>query len=242
MNCPMLDNPHNWPRLIAFVDMDAFFASIEQLAHPEYRGRPIGITNGLTGTCFITCSYEARAYGIHIGTRLKQAKALCPEIIQVPARPERYAEVSTHIMLALQDITPDVEVFSVDEAFLDLTHCQHYWNRPPEALGRMIKARVREVSGLACTVGLSGDKTTAKQKKPDGMAIIAPWESRNQLKDVPVTKLCGVSKGIAGFLAKRGAITCGGGSEASDQRIGAKLRQSRKAHLADVPGCGPCTG
>ena len=209
----MSDNPQYWSRFIAFVDMDAFFASVEQLDHPEYRGRPIGITNGMTGTCLITCSYEARAFGIHIGTRLKKAKVLCPQIIQVPSRPERYAQVSTNIMAALQDITPDVEVFSVDEAFLDLTHCQHYWNKPPEVMGRMIKALVREVSGLACTVGISGDKTTAKyaakQKKPDGMAIIPPWESRNRLKDVPVIQLCGVNQGIAGFLAKRGAITCG---------------------------------
>lgn len=213
MNAPMPDNPQPWPRLIAFVDMDAFFASIEQRDHPEYRGRPIGITNGLTGTCLITCSYEARAYGIGIGTRLKAARKVCPEIFQVPAHPERYARVSTDIMVALQNITPDVEVFSVDEAFLDLTHCQGYWNRPPEVIGAMIKAQVAEVSGLGCTVGISGDKTTAKyaakQKKPDGLAVIAPWEARERLKDVPVTELCGVNRGIAGFLVRYGAVTCG---------------------------------
>ena len=136
MNAPMPDNPQPWPRLIAFVDMDAFFASIEQRDHPEYRGRPIGITNGLTGTCLITCSYEARACGIGIGTRLRVARKVCPEILQVPAHPERYAKVFTDIMVALQNITPDVEVFSVDEAFLDLTHCQGYWNRPPRSSGR----------------------------------------------------------------------------------------------------------
>ena len=209
----MQDNSRHWPRLIAFVDMDAFFASIEQRDHPEYRGKAIGITNGLTGTCFITCSYEARAYGIRIGTRLKEGRKLCPEVIRVPARPERYAEVSTNIMLSLQTITPDVEVFSVDEAFLDLTHCQRYWRKPPEAMGAMIKARVAEVSGLACTVGISGDKTTAKyaakQKKPNGLAIIPPWQARDTLKEVPLTQLCGINRGIAGFLARRGAITCG---------------------------------
>ena len=209
----MQDNSRHWPRLIAFVDMDAFFASIEQRDHPEYRGKAIGITNGLTGTCFITCSYEARAYGIRIGTRLKEGRKRCPEIIRVPARPERYAEVSANIMAALQTITPDVEVFSVDEAFLDLTHCQRYWRKPPEMMGAMIKARVAEVSGLACTVGISGDKTTAKyaakQKKPDGLAIIPPWQARDTLKEVPLTQLCGINRGIAGFLARRGAITCG---------------------------------
>ena len=226
--------------------MNAFFASIEQLDNPEYRGKPIGVTNGKTGTCIITCSYEARALGIHTTMRLKQARALCPGFIRVPARPERYAEVSTGIMHALLDITPDVEVFSVDEAFLDITRCQAYWNKSPEAMGKMIKALVWDVSGLPCSVGLSGDKTTAKfagkQQKPDGLTIIPPWEARDRLKDVPVIELCGVNKGIAGFLARRGAFTCGDVARLPDQRTRQALRQPRPAHLADVPGGGPRAG
>jgi len=109
---------NKWPRAIALVDMNAFFASIEQLDKPELRGKPIGVTNGLTGTCIITSSYEARRYGIRTGTRVKRAKQLCPYFIQRPARPERYIEVSQRIMDTLRDITPDVEIFSVDEAFL----------------------------------------------------------------------------------------------------------------------------
>ena len=204
---------HPWPRFIALVDMNAFFASIEQLDNPELRGKPIGVTNGKTGTCIITCSYEARALGIHTVMRLKEAMRITPDFIQVPARPERYAEVSIRIMESLQAITPDVEVFSVDEAFLDITRCQHYWNKPPEAIGRMIKDVVWKVSGLPCSVGLSGDKTTAKYaaklNKPDGLTIIPPWEARERLSDVPVMQLCGVNKGIGGFLAERGAFTCG---------------------------------
>ena len=210
---PDIDHHNYWSRFIAFVDMNAFFASIEQLDNPDYRGKPIGVTNGKTGTCLITCSYEARALGICTTMRLKQARKIYPDFIQVPARPERYAEVSISIMEALQDITPDVEVFSVDEAFLDITRCQVYWDKPPEVMGKMIKELIREVSGLPCSVGLSGDKTTAKYagklNKPDGLTIIPPWEARDRLKDVPVIELCGVNKGIAEFLAKRGAITCG---------------------------------
>ena len=202
-----------WPRFIALMDMNAFFASIEQLDNPELRGKPIGVTNGKTGTCIITCSYEARAHGVHTVMRVKDARKLCPEFIQVPSRPERYAEVSTRIMDALQAISPDVEVFSVDEAFLDVTRCQHYWNRPAETIGRMIKDVVLEASGLKCSVGLSGDKTTAKYaaklNKPDGLTIIPPWESRERLRNLPVMELCGINKGIAGFLAQRGAFTCG---------------------------------
>jgi len=210
---PDIHKNHHWTRFIALMDMNAFFASIEQLDHPEYRNKPVGVTNGKTGTCIITCSYEARKYGIHTGMRIKEARQRCPDFIQVPSRPERYIEVSIRIMEALQAITPDVEVFSVDEAFLDITRCQTYWNKSPESLGRMIKDIVLEVSGLKCSVGLSGDKTTAKYaaklNKPDGLTIIPPWESRERLRNVPVTELCGINKGIGGFLAKRGAYTCG---------------------------------
>ena len=201
-----------WKRAIALIDMDAFFASIEQHDHPELRGRPIGITNGLTGTCFITCSYEARAYGIKTATRIKFAKKLCPDVIQVPARPYRYAEVSTNIMSALQNITPDIEVFSVDEAFLELTYCQSIYGDPAK-MGRLIKDTVYEAGGVPCSIGISGDKTTAKvaakQDKPDGHVVVPPWESERFLKTLPVTDLCGVAKGIGRFLADRNVHVCG---------------------------------
>ena len=135
-----------WERAIILVDMNAFFASIEQLDRPEWRGRPLAVTNGLTGTCIITCSYEARAYGIKTGMRLKEGRKLCPDLIQCPARPQRYATVSSNIMQALQDITPDIEVFSVDEAFLDVTHCQRLLG-PPERIAWLANLRSR-VPGL----------------------------------------------------------------------------------------------
>ena len=119
-----------WPQAIALVDMNAFFASIEQHDDPVLYGQPVAVTNGLVGTCIITCSYEARRFGIHTGMRVKQARELCPDLVQRPARPQRYAQVSTNIMAALHTITPDVEVFSVDEAFLEVTHCQHLWGTP----------------------------------------------------------------------------------------------------------------
>jgi len=113
-----------WPRAIILVDMNAFFCSVEQMDHPEWQGCPIGVTNGAQGTCIITCSYEARAYGVRTGMRLKEAQRICPGFIQVPAHPERYAQVSADIMQALSRLTPDMEVFSVDEAFLDVSRCQ----------------------------------------------------------------------------------------------------------------------
>jgi DNA polymerase-4 len=205
--CPVV-----WPRAIVLVDMNAFFASIEQRDRPEWRGRPVAITNGRQGTCIITCSYEARAYGIKTGMRLREARRLCPELIQCPAHPERYAATSAAIMAVLQDITPDIEVFSVDEAFLDVTHCQRLLGTPLR-MARLAKRKVFEVSGVLCSVGVSGDKTTAKfaakLDKPDGLTVIPPWEAAGRLRDVPVTGLCGIAEGIGGFLAEHGVRTCG---------------------------------
>lgn len=212
MKCPTKTVGDVWPRAIALVDMNAFFASVEQRDHPEWRGRPVGITNGVKGTCIITCSYEARAYGIQTGMRLKYARRLCPELIQCPARPECYALASAAIMTALQDITPDIEVFSVDEAFLDITRCQRLLGTPSH-IAQLAKHRVFEVSGILCSVGVSGDRTTAKfaakLDKPDGLTVIPPWEAARRLHDVPVTALCGIAEGIGGFLAEHGVHTCG---------------------------------
>ena len=198
--------------MIALVDMNAFFASIEQNDFPELRDRPVAVTNGDVGSCVITCSYEARAYGVKTGMHISLARELCPRIIKRPARPERYAQVSTRLMTSLQDFTPDIEIFSVDEAFLDFTHCWRLYN-DPEKLAAQIQQHVLDVSGVSCSIGISGDKTTAKyaakQRKPAGITIIPPWEAEQRLRDVPVTELCGIADGIGAFLAVRGVYKCG---------------------------------
>lgn len=205
--CPVV-----WPRAIIHVDMNAFFAAIEQRDFPGLRGKPVAVTNGTVGSCIITSSYEARAYGIKTGMRLKEGKRKCPELIQRPARPQEYAATSTLIMRVLEDVSPDIEVFSVDEAFVDVTGCQKLHGTPPR-MGMMIKQLIKSVSGLACSVGVAGDKTTAKfaakLQKPDGFTVIAPWEAQARLHDVPVTSLCGIANGIGSYLAQHGARTCG---------------------------------
>jgi DNA polymerase-4 len=212
MSTPSSQAAAPWPRAIILVDMNAFFCSVEQIDHPEWQGRPVGVTNGAQGTCIITCSYEARAYGIHTGMRLKEARKLCPQLIQIPSRPHRYAEVSANIMDALTTITPDVEVFSVDEAFLDVTHCQRLLGHPVD-IAQLVKRTVWEASGgVLCSAGVSGDKTTAKYaaklRKPDGLTVIEPWRAREVLAKAPVTDLCGIGKGIGRYLAERGVHSC----------------------------------
>ena len=135
-----------WKRAIILVDMNAFFAAIDQRDTPEWRGRPLAITNGEQGSCIITCSYEARAYGIKTGMRLSEAKNKCRSLIVVPSRPKVYAEVSASIMAALTEITPDVEIFSVDEAFLDVTCCQTLLGTP-EHIGHLVKQKIFKIYG-----------------------------------------------------------------------------------------------
>lgn len=202
-----------WPRAIVHVDMNAFFASIEQRDFPELRGRPIGVTNGEAGTTLITCSYEARAYGVETGMRLGEARRRCPDLVQRAARPQVYTVVSTRLMRALRGITPDVEVFSVDEAFLDVTHCQRL-HGPPEEIARRVRARVRAASeGLPCSIGVAATKACAKLAsalhKPDGFTVVPPWETRAFLDAVPMEQLCGIGPRVAAFLARHGARTCG---------------------------------
>jgi len=203
-------NP-DWPRVILLADMNAFFASVEQVDHPRWRARPIALTNGDIGTCIITSSYEARAHGVKTGMHIRQARKLCPDLIRVASRPQRYAEVSANIMRALAAFTPDIEIFSVDEAFLDVTRCRQLWGTPREIAER-VKQTVFDHSGILCSVGVSGDKTTAKfaasQQKPDGLTIIPPWQARARLAEVPLTELCGVNSGIATMLARYGVFRC----------------------------------
>ncbi len=202
-----------WPRAILHMDMNAFFASVEQRDFPELRGKPVGVTNGEVGTTLITCSYEARAFGVKTGMRVYDARRLCPGLIQRPARPRVYAAISTRIMHALHDISPDVEVFSVDEAFLDVTHCQRL-HGSPERIAQLARQRIHEISGgLPCSIGVAGTKSTAKiasdLKKPNGLTVIPPWEARARLDGIPMKKLCGIGPNIAEFLSLYGAHTCG---------------------------------
>lgn len=204
--------PVRWPRAIIHIDMNAFFASIEQRDHPYLRGKPVAITNGEQGSCIITCSYEARAYGIKTGMRLREARTLCSGLIRRAGRPSHYAEISRQIMHSLEAITPDLEIFSVDEAFLDVTHCQTLYGTPVR-IARLAQSKITAVTQLPCSIGLSGDKTTAKYAanlmKPNGFTVIPPWEAKAWLRDVPVTALCGIGKGIGNFLARHGVYTCG---------------------------------
>ncbi len=194
------------------IDMNAFFASIEQRDNPFLIGKPIAITNGIHGSCVITCSYEARAFGIKTGMRYRDAKHRCPSLIKKSSDPIRYAKISTNIMNIIKSISPDVEIFSVDEAFIDLTNCLNIYQTPMNA-ALLLKDRIFKYEKLPCSIGISTSKAlakfAAKMHKPNGITVIEPSESEHILNDYPITELCGVSKGIKNFLNTHNVYKCG---------------------------------
>ena len=177
------------------VDMDAFFASIEQLDHPEYKGHPV-IVGGLSSRGVVaTCSYEARKFGVHSAMPISRAKKLCPDGIYVYPRMDRYKEVSEQIFFIMKEFTPYIEPLSVDEAFLEVSGMSTMYSGP-KALGRAIKDRVFEETGLIISAGLAPNKFLAKLAsdldKPDGLVVIPYGREKEILAPLPIKRIWGV--------------------------------------------------
>ena len=182
-------------RWIMHVDMDAFFASIEQLDHPEYKGHPV-IVGGLSSRGVVaTCSYEARKFGVHSAMPISRAKKLCPDGIYVYPRMDRYKEVSQQIFSIMKEFTPYIEPLSVDEAFLEVSGMSTMYSGP-KALGRAIKDRVFEETGLIISAGLAPNKFLAKLAsdldKPDGLVVIPYGREKEILAPLPIKRIWGV--------------------------------------------------
>ena len=182
-------------RWIMHVDMDAFFASIEQLDHPEYKGHPV-IVGGLSSRGVVaTCSYEARKFGVHSAMPISRAKKLCPDGIYVYPRMDRYKEVSHQIFSIMKEFTPHIEPLSIDEAFLEVSGMSTMYSGP-KALGRSIKDRVFEETGLIISAGLAPNKFLAKLAsdldKPDGLVVIPYGREKEILAPLPIKRIWGV--------------------------------------------------
>lgn len=177
------------------VDMDAFFASIEQLDHPENKGHPV-IVGGLSSRGVVaTCSYEARKFGVHSAMPISRAKKLCPDGIYVYPRMDRYKEVSHQIFSIMKEFTPYIEPLSIDEAFLEVSGMSTMYSGP-KALGRAIKDRVYEKTGLIISAGLAPNKFLAKLAsdldKPDGLVVIPYGREKEILAPLPIKRIWGV--------------------------------------------------
>lgn len=198
-------------RCIVCVDMNAFFAAVEQREQASLRNLPVAVTNGERGSCVITCSYEARAFGIMTGMRLAEAFSRCEKLQVCRSRPYLYAKVSTQLMQLLTNFSPDIEVFSIDEAFLDMSKVRHGYDSAID-LARAIQQSIYHELSLPASVGIGADKTiakyAAKYKKPFGITVIPPDRAATVLGPLAVDDLCGVGPGIKKFLARYGAHTC----------------------------------
>lgn len=199
-------------RIILHIDMNAFFASVEQQANPALRGKPIAVIGSAKRTVITTCSYEARAYGVKTGMNVWQARQKCPHIILVIGDNRKYTWTSSQIARIFLDFTPLVEVFSIDEAFLDVTGSLGIFGSA-ERIAYLIKTRIRHAFGITCSIGIAPNKLLAKlasdMQKPDGLTVIAPEKVAEVLDRLPAKDLCGVGGKTARQLALYGIATCG---------------------------------
>ena len=184
--------------IIFHIDLDAFYASVEQHDNPSLKGKPVivGAQPGRRGVVS-ACSYEARKYGIHSAMPISQAFRKCPHGVFLPVRMRRYMEISGKIMNLLKEYSPDFRQISVDEAYLDMTGTERLFG-PCEEVAKKIKARVKKETGLTLSVGIAPNKYLAKlaseYKKPDGLYRIMPGEEETFLNNLSLKDLWGVGK------------------------------------------------
>lgn len=199
-------------RIIMHIDMNAFFASVEQQNNPELRGKPIAVIGSAKRTVLTTCSYEARAFGVKTGMNTWQAKQKCPDLIFVVGDNKKYTHTSSEIIKLMMQYTPQVEVFSIDEAFLDVTGSMGLYGTAVN-IAHLLKAQIKHHFGITCSVGIAPNKLLAKlasdMQKPDGLTIIHPDEVERKLERIPVNDLCGVGSKTARQLSMLSISTCG---------------------------------
>ena len=201
-----------FPRTVVHVDMDAFFASVETLLHPEYRGKPlvVGADPKIGRGVVSTCNYEARKYGIHSAMPIREAYRRCPHAIFVRPDFASYERYSRMVRVVLDRFSPRVEPLSIDEAFLDMTGCEHFYPSL-RAMGLAIKEAIREATGLTASVGVAPNKFLAKLAsdfdKPDGLVVVEPGQVQAFLDPLPVEKVWGVGQKGASRLRAHGIAT-----------------------------------
>lgn len=200
-------------RIILHLDLDAFFAQVEEAADPTLKNKPVFVVgHSMKSGVVLTSNYEARKYGVKTGMPLHEAKALCPHALLVPADCAKYGDTSEQIFNYFSTYTPLVEIFSIDEAFLDVTDTFIRWGTP-EAIAKEIKEWVFQNFHLTLSVGIAPNKLLAKlasdRSKPNGLFHIRPEEIELILKDLPVEELCGIGGRLKSRLNQMGIVTAG---------------------------------
>lgn len=202
----------DWARKIIHVDMDAFFAAVEQRDHPQYKGKPVIVGGDPFGRGVVsTCSYEARKFGVHSAMPAAQARRLCPQAVFLRPNFERYEEVSSAVMSILRQHTGLVEQVSLDEAYLDVTH-HRLGIDDPVMIAKLIKQNIFAVTQLTASAGVAPNRFLAKIasdfKKPDGLTVVYPGRVLEFLAPLPVRKIPGVGPVTEAQLAGMQIFTC----------------------------------
>jgi DNA polymerase IV len=222
-------------RTILHVDLDAFYASVEQRDDPTLRGKPVLVGGSAKRGVVASCSYESRVFGIRSAMPMAEALRRCPRAIVVRHRMDRYVDASRGFFKILADYSPEVEGLSLDEAFLDLTGSERLLG-PPRGVAEQIKARVRAELALVASVGIAPIKLAAKIAsdidKPDGLRVIAPDELLPFLHALPVTRLWGVGEATREALASMGLSTIGQVARYPEAALVGKLGEVTGHHLA----------
>ena len=222
-------------RTILHVDLDAFYAAVEQRDDPTLAGKPVLVGGSARRGVVASCSYEARKFGIHSAMPMAEALRRCPRAIVVKHRMERYAEASDRFFAILGDYSPDVEGLSLDEAFLELTGSERLLGAP-RGVAEAIKRRVREELSLVASVGIAPIKFAAKIAsdidKPDGLRIVPPDQLLAFLHPLPIGRLWGVGQATAEVLASLGLATIGDVARYPEGSLVAKLGPVTGHHLA----------
>jgi DNA polymerase-4 len=195
------------------ADLDAFYAAVEQLDNPDYRGKPV-IVGGLPTdrrSVVSTASYEARPFGVHAAMPVYQAYKLCPQGIYLRGNMTRYREKSREVMAAFSHFSPSVKAISIDEAFIDITGTERLLG-PPETVARNVKAAVLKETGLIVSLGLASNKYIAKiasgMSKPDGLYMVPPCGEAAFMRSLPVTKIWGAGEKTQEIFKRHGYKTC----------------------------------
>lgn len=215
-------------RIVMLLDMNAFFAAIEQQCNPHLRGKPVLVCgNPTTRTIVTAASYEARPFGIKSGMPLGEALRLCPQAVLVEGDPGKYVDTARHIQEMLLQFSPQVEIFSIDEAFVEVPPGQD-----PFEMARAFKAQLKANFGLTCSIGIGPNKLVAKlaagMEKPDGLVWIRRADISRVFESLPVSELCGIGPRIEKRLQALGIFTLG--------QLGRASPSPLKAHFGNFWG------
>ncbi len=226
-------------RWILHVDMDAFYASVEQRDDPSLRGRALVVGGGGGRGVVAAASYEARRYGVRSAMPMHEARQRCPELVQVPARMEVYRDASRALFAIFHAYTPEVEGLSLDEAFLDVSASVALFG-PPQRIAADIKRRIRDELGLTASVGIAPNKLVAKiasdLDKPDGLTLVTPERLHAVLDPLPVAVLPGLGPRTLPRLHAIGIRTLGELRTAPLNRVAGVLGREAERHQARAAG------